>query len=56
MAAELQQHRARADAVRRGLEDAVQARTQELSAAHDTLQHLARRPRAHPPAGWATAW
>lgn len=45
MAAELQQHRARADAARRGLEDAVQARTQELSAAHDTLQRLDQRRR-----------
>ncbi|CAN7512833.1 HAMP domain-containing histidine kinase [Acidovorax sp. LjRoot66] len=45
MAAELQQHRARADAARRGLEDAVHARTQELSAAHDTLQRLDQRRR-----------
>jgi len=45
MAAELQQHRARADAARRGLEDAVQARTQELGAAHDTLQRLDQRRR-----------
>lgn len=45
MAAELQQHRARADAARRGLEDAVQTRTQELSAAHDTLQRLDQRRR-----------
>ena len=45
MAAELQQHRALADAARRGLEDAVQARTQELSAAHDTLQRLDQRRR-----------
>lgn len=45
MAAELQQHRARADAARRGLEDAVQARTQELSAAHETLQRLDQRRR-----------
>lgn len=43
MAAELQQHRARADAARRELEDAVEARTQELSAAHQTLQHLDHR-------------
>ncbi|MBB6578827.1 signal transduction histidine kinase [Comamonas odontotermitis] len=45
MAAELQQHRARADAARRELEDAVEARTQELSAAHQTLQHLDHRRR-----------
>jgi signal transduction histidine kinase len=45
MAAELQQHRAEADAARRGLEDAVQARTRELSAAHDTLQRLDQRRR-----------
>lgn len=45
MAAELQQHRARADAARRGLEDAVQTRTQELSTAHDTLQRLDQRRR-----------
>ncbi|MDH4465077.1 MAG: HAMP domain-containing sensor histidine kinase [Acidovorax sp.] len=45
MAAELQQHRARADAARRGLEDAVQARTHELSAAHATLQSLDQRRR-----------
>ncbi|WP_298210645.1 HAMP domain-containing sensor histidine kinase [Acidovorax sp.] len=45
MAAELQQHRARADAARRGLEDAVQTRTRELSAAHDTLQRLDQRRR-----------
>ncbi|PTT20610.1 two-component sensor histidine kinase [Acidovorax sp. HMWF029] len=45
MAAELQQHRARADAARRELEDAVQARTQELRAAHDTLQRLDQRRR-----------
>lgn len=45
MAAELQQHRALADAARRGLEDAVQARTQELSAAHATLQSLDQRRR-----------
>lgn len=38
MAEELQQHRARADAARRNLEDAVAARTRELSAAHDALQ------------------
>lgn len=45
MAAELQQHRALADAARRGLEDAVQTRTQELSAAHATLQSLDQRRR-----------
>jgi len=45
MAAELQGHRARADAARRDLEDAVQARTRELSAAHDTLQRLDLRRR-----------
>lgn len=45
MAQELQQHRARADAARRELEDAVQARTRELSAAHDTLQRLDQRRR-----------
>ncbi len=45
MAAELQQHRARADAARRELEDAVLARTQELRAAHDTLQRLDQRRR-----------
>lgn len=45
MAAELQQHRSDADAARRRLEDAVQARTQELSAAHETLQRVDQRRR-----------
>ncbi|MGF6214323.1 ATP-binding protein [Comamonas sp. 4034] len=45
MAAELQQHRARADAARRELEDAVQARTRELRVAHETLRHLDHRRR-----------
>lgn len=45
MAAELQQHRARADAARRDLEDAVAARTRELSAAHDALQSADLRRR-----------
>jgi len=45
MAEELQQHRARADAARRQLEDAVQARTSELSAAHETLQRVDLRRR-----------
>ena len=38
MAAELQQHRGAADAARRQLEEAVQARTSELSTAHQALQ------------------
>ncbi|WP_439893891.1 ATP-binding protein (plasmid) [Ralstonia sp. 25C] len=45
MAAELQQHRADADAARRRLEDAVQARTSELRSAHDTLQRIDQRRR-----------
>lgn len=45
MAAELQQHRLEADAARRRLEDAVQARTRELQAAHETLQRLDERRR-----------
>ena len=45
MAAELQQHRLEADAARRRLEDAVQARTQELQEAHETLQRLDQRRR-----------
>ncbi|GKT24343.1 ATP-binding protein [Acidovorax sp. SUPP3334] len=45
MAAELQQHRAHADAARRELEDAVEARTHELSVAHDTLQRVDQRRR-----------
>nr|WP_315598733.1 ATP-binding protein [uncultured Cupriavidus sp.] len=45
MAAELQQHRIAADAARRRLEDAVQARTAELSTAHDALQRIDLRRR-----------
>ncbi len=45
MAAELQQHRGAADAARRRLEDAVQARTRELSTAHDALQRIDARRR-----------
>lgn len=45
MAAELQQHRREADAARRRLEDAVQDRTRELQAAHETLQRLDQRRR-----------
>lgn len=45
MAAELQQHRADADAARRRLEDAVQARTSELRSAHGTLQRIDKRRR-----------
>jgi len=45
MAAELQQHRREADAARRRLEDAVQARTRELETAHQTLQLLDQRRR-----------
>ena len=45
MAAELQQHRLEADAARRRLEHAVQARTVELQSAHETLQRLDQRRR-----------
>ncbi|KQV99326.1 HAMP domain-containing sensor histidine kinase [Rhizobacter sp. Root1221] len=45
MAAELQQHRGDADAARRRLEDAVLARTSELSSAHDALQRIDGRRR-----------
>ncbi|MCP3658006.1 MULTISPECIES: sensor histidine kinase [Herbaspirillum] len=45
MAAELQQHRADADAARRRLEEAVEARTGELRHAHETLQHIDLRRR-----------
>jgi two-component system OmpR family sensor kinase len=45
MAAELQQHRRQADATRRGLEGAVQARTRDLEAAHRTLMLLDERRR-----------
>jgi two-component system, OmpR family, sensor kinase len=45
MAAELQQHRGAADAARRRLEDAVQARTRELSTAHEALQRIDARRR-----------
>jgi two-component system, OmpR family, sensor kinase len=45
MAAELQQHRNDADAARRRLEDAVQARTAELSTAHEALQRIDQRRR-----------
>ena len=45
MAAELQQHRGAADAARRRLEDAVQARTRELSTAHKALQRIDARRR-----------
>jgi len=45
MAAELQQHRREADAARRRLEDAVDARTRELQTAHETLQLLDHRRR-----------
>jgi len=45
MAAELQQHRANADAARHRLEEAVQDRTNELSTAHETLQRIDQRRR-----------
>jgi signal transduction histidine kinase len=45
MAIELQQHRGDADAARRRLEEAVQARTSELSSAHDALQKADGRRR-----------
>jgi signal transduction histidine kinase len=45
MAAELQQHRGTADAARRRLEEAVHARTAELSSAHDALQRVDARRR-----------
>ncbi|MCA3232916.1 MAG: HAMP domain-containing histidine kinase [Cupriavidus sp.] len=45
MAAELQQHRNDADAAPRRLEDAVQARTAELSTAHEALQRIDQRRR-----------
>ncbi|MET0210777.1 MAG: HAMP domain-containing sensor histidine kinase [Burkholderiaceae bacterium] len=45
MAAELQQHRRQADAARRDLEHAVQARTHELEAAHRTLTLVDQRRR-----------
>jgi signal transduction histidine kinase len=45
MAIELQQHRGAADSARRRLEDAVQARTSELSSAHDALQKADGRRR-----------
>jgi two-component system OmpR family sensor kinase len=45
MATELQQHRGEADSARRRLEDAVQARTSELSSAHDALQKADGRRR-----------
>lgn len=45
MAIELQQHRGEADSARRRLEDAVQARTSELSSAHDALQKADGRRR-----------
>jgi signal transduction histidine kinase len=45
MAIELQQHRGEADTARRRLEDAVQARTSELSSAHDALQRADGRRR-----------
>lgn len=45
MAAELQQHRGDADAARRRLEDAVEARTGELRSAHEALQHSDARRR-----------
>jgi signal transduction histidine kinase len=45
MAAELQQHRREADAARRRLEEAVELRTGELQAAHQTLQLLDERRR-----------
>ena len=45
MAAELQQHRANADAARQRLEEAVQDRTNELSTAHETLQRIDQRRR-----------
>ncbi|MBT2336445.1 HAMP domain-containing protein [Variovorax paradoxus] len=45
MAAELQQHRHDADAARRRLEEAVQERTSELRAAHETLQRIDQRRR-----------
>ncbi|MGD7083985.1 sensor histidine kinase, partial [Ralstonia pseudosolanacearum] len=41
----LQQHRNDADAARRRLEDAVQARTGELRTAHDALQRIDQRRR-----------
>lgn len=45
MAVELQQHRNTAEAARRRLEDAVEARTAELRSAHDTLQQIDQRRR-----------
>ncbi|MEP6502737.1 MAG: HAMP domain-containing sensor histidine kinase [Betaproteobacteria bacterium] len=45
MAAELQLHRSEAEAARRRLEDAVQARTTELRSAHDALQRVDGRRR-----------
>lgn len=45
MAAELQQHRRQADAARRELEEAVQASTRDLEAAHRTLQLVDQRRR-----------
>jgi two-component system OmpR family sensor kinase len=45
MAVELQQHRNAAEAARRRLEDAVEARTAELRSAHDTLQQIDQRRR-----------
>lgn len=45
MAQEVQQHRESAEAVRRGLEDEVQARTGELARAHRELQELDQRRR-----------
>lgn len=45
MAQEVQQHRESAEAIRRGLEDEVQARTGELARAHRELQELDQRRR-----------
>ncbi|SFD55549.1 sensor histidine kinase [Paracidovorax konjaci] len=45
MAAELQEHRRMADAARRRLEDAVEARTAELRTAHEALQRSDERRR-----------
>lgn len=45
MAAELQEHRRAADAARRRLEDAVEARTAELRTAHEALQRSDERRR-----------
>lgn len=45
MAQEVQQHREAAEAVRRGLEDEVRARTGELERAHQSLQQLDHRRR-----------